>query len=346
VLHLLYSRFFTKALRDCGYLDIDEPFSGLFTQGMVTHETYQDSEGKWLYPGEVHKETVSETKPGEPTKKKGPHGKTLTGYPPTVGIYKYTKISDSSPVKTGPAIKMSKSKKNTVDPQDILDTYGADAVRLFILSDSPPERDLEWSEAGIEGAWKFINKLYRYIDDTKDLPGKVKGKEPDTFSPKAKELRSRTHSTICGVGEDIENFHLNKAVAKIREFFNHIVAFQAETDDEKWALQEAVESLIRVINPMAPHIAEELWERLGNKTLLVDMYWPEANKSLLASDSVTIGVQVNGKLRASITLPKDADKELAESTAMADPGVQRALEGKEVRKVIVVPNRIVNVVAS
>lgn len=317
VLHLLYSRFFTRALKDCGYLDVKEPFAGLFTQGMVSHETYQDQEGKWLYPTEIEK-----------TEK---------------GVIK---IDDGTPVKIGPSIKMSKSKKNTIDPQDILDTYGADATRLFILSDSPPERDLEWTEAGIEGAWKYINRVYTYITDI--IPDLCEDNlpEPADFSDKAKELRRKTHYTIDGVGTDIENFHMNKAVAKVREFSNFLMSYKAGTEDERWALREGVEMLIRLINPMIPHVSEDLWSRLGKETLLVESDWPEANKSLLASDTVTIAVQVNGKLRATITLPKDADKEIAEKTALEDPAIVRSMEGKQVRKVVVVPNRIVNVVVA
>ncbi len=316
VLHLLYSRFFTRALRDCGYLDIDEPFTGLFTQGMVTHETFKDAEGNWLYPTEVER----------------------TG--PETAV----KAADGTPVQIGPSIKMSKSKKNTVDPQDILNSYGADSARLFILSDSPPERDLEWSEAGIEGAWKFINKLYRFVLETKDeLPDQNAGK-PAQYSDRALELRRVTHKAIAAVATDIENFHLNKAVARVRELSNAVFSFKANSEDERLALKEAIDTIVLLINPMTPHLAEELWKELGYETLLADTPWPEAEASLLESVAVTIGVQVNGKLRASITLPKDADKELAEQTAMNAPGVQRAVEGKEIRKVIVVPNRIVNVV--
>ncbi len=314
VLHLLYARFFTKALRDCGYLDFDEPFAGLFTQGMVTHETYQDQDGKWLYPAEVVK---------------GDDG-TLV------------KADDKTPVTVGGVIKMSKSKRNTVDPQDILDTYGADAARLFILSDSPPERDLEWSEAGIEGAWRYINKLYRAVIEAG--LDKAPAQKPDSFSDNATELRQLTHKTIKAVAADIEAFHMNKAVARIRELSNALAAFKAGDDNSLWALREGYETLVRLMNPMIPHLAEELWQMLGHGTILADTPWPQADEALLAADTVTIGVQVNGKVRATITLPADADKDTAEQTALADDSVRRAIDGKQVRKVIVVPGRIVNVV--
>ncbi|MCL4678574.1 MAG: leucine--tRNA ligase [Alphaproteobacteria bacterium] len=312
VLHLLYARFFTKIMRDCGYVDCDEPFLGLFTQGMVTHETYQDSEGKWVFPSDI-------------VKKDGKAVHAQTG----------------APIKVGATIKMSKSKKNVVDPEDILETYGADAARLFILSDSPPERDLEWTESGIEGAWRFVNKVYSAIRDL-DIAGAAGF--AGEYSPKALDLRRLTHKTIKGVGEDIEAFHMNKAVAKIREFYNGFTAFAASAPDEKAALAEAAKVFIILINPMMPHLAEELWEQMGHKTLLTQEPWPEADPALLVADTVTIGVQVNGKLRASITLPANADQKAAEEIALSEENVVRAIGDKQVRKVIVVPGRIVNVV--
>lgn len=313
VLHLLYSRFFTKALRDCGYLDIDEPFAGLFTQGMVTHETYQDADGKWLFPTEIIK-----------------------------GEGGVTHAETGTPVKIGPSIKMSKSKRNVVDPQDILDSYGADAARLFILSDSPPERDLEWTEAGIEGAWRFINKLYRVVVEA-DLPA-ADTPPPGAYSDKATALRRQAHQAIDGIAADIEHFHLNKAVARIRELANALSSFSPADDADRRALRESVEILIRCMNPMIPHIAEELWAHLGHQTMLVDTDWPVADPALLVEDSVTVAVQVNGKVRATITLPRDIDRKAAEDLALAEPNVLKAVDGKTVRKVIVVPNRIVNVV--
>lgn len=317
VLHLLYARFFTKAMRDCGYLDIDEPFSGLFTQGMVGHETYQDENGKWLFPTEVEKNDDGS----------------------------FTRISDGSPVTVGPSIKMSKSKKNVVDPQDIMDTYGADAARLFILSDSPPERDLEWTEGGIEGAWKFINRLYRLVvEPCIELPA-IGTASPSDISGAGLELRRMAHKAVDGISSDIEAFHMNKAVARIRELSNAISSFKANSPSDAWVLREALELLVQCMNPMMPHLAEELWTQLGHKEILAESSWPVAEKSLLVEDSVTIGVQVNGKVRATITLPKDADKQAAEDMALSEPNVKKALDGMTIRKVIVVPGRIVNVVA-
>lgn len=321
VLHLLYARFFTKALRDCGYLNVDEPFHGLFTQGMVTHETYKDEDGKWVFPTDVIQSDDGKGFEHKDTAKK---------------------------VTIGASIKMSKSKKNVVDPQDILDTYGADAARLFILSDSPPERDLEWTESGIEGSWKYVNRLHKLISDSIDSLPEKDTPEPDSksFSQAAKDLRRTAHCTIADVEREIESFHMNKAVANIRALSNTIQAFKPENnnDSDHWALRESLEILVRLINPMAPHLAEELWVLLGHDTMLVNTAWPAADKSLMETDTVSIGVQVNGKVRATITLPKNADKKLAEDTALSDPGVKKFVEGKQIRKVIVVPGRIVNVV--
>ena len=310
VLHLLYSRFFTRALRDCGYLNFDEPFAGLFTQGMVTHATYRDENGKWLFPTEVTP---------------GPNG----GF-----IHAETR----APVTQGRIEKMSKSKKNVIDPDDIMKTYGADAARIFILSDSPPERDIEWTVSGIEGASKFVQRFWRMVTDALPLNN---GARPDHFDDAALALRAQAHKTLHDVAADIEAFHMNKAVARLRELFNAVEKYP--TPD--WARAEAIEMLTRGFNPMMPHITEELWARMNHKTILADMPWPDIETALLKSDSVTIAVQVNGKVKATITLPKDSDQKDAEATALADPGVQRALDGKQVRKVIVVPNKIVNVVA-
>jgi leucyl-tRNA synthetase len=314
VLHLLYSRFFTRALKDCGYLDIKEPFAGLFTQGMVTHVTYKDKDGKWLQPTDV--------------------------------IIDGNKATDKhgNPVITGRIEKMSKSKKNVVDPEDILGTYGADAARLFILSDSPPERDLEWTESGIEGAWRYVNKMYTMVIESKEAIKDVP--KPTQFSDNALGLRRASHKAIKGVADDIEAFAMNKAVAKIRTLSNDIGAFKAQDHSDSWALREAIEIFIKMINPMMPHLAEELWNTLGHTTLLAFEPWPDADPALLVQDTVTIGVQVNGKVRASITLAASADAKTTESIAMNEPAVKKALEGLNIKKIIVVPGRIVNVVAA
>ncbi len=317
VLHLLYSRFFTRALKKCGYEVPDEPFAGLFTQGMVTHQAYTDKDGKWLTPTEVEQQ-------GE----------------------KWIKSDTGEEINAGAVIKMSKSKKNVVDPEDILDTYGADAARLFILSDSPPERDLEWTVGGIEGAWRFINKLHRLLTESVNLLPEAGATKPENFGDDASKLRSQTHKSIVGVAEDIEAFHMNKAVARIRELSNAIASFKGQEDSDLWALREAYEALVQLFNPMMPHLAEEMWEMLGHTTMLTETPWPEHDESLLAAETVTIGVQVNGKVKATITLAADASKDEAQETALNEEGVKKALEGQTIRKVIVVPGRIVNVVAN
>lgn len=315
VLHLLYSRFFTRALKKCGYEVPDEPFAGLFTQGMVTHATYKDADGNWIFPVDaVQKDGGWQT-------------------------------TDGKPVTQGAVTKMSKSKKNVIDPQDIIDTYGADAARLFILSDSPPERNIEWSTSGIEGAWRFINKLHTNITDNISLLPTIGTKKPDKFNNKAQDVRRTIHQTIDSIAESIEAFHMNKAVASIRELSNALSSFKPQDDADKWVLREGYEALVRLFNPMMPHLAEELWQQLGHDTILTETPWPEHDESLLANDTVTIGVQVNGKVRATITLAADCAKDEAEKIALSQPGVQKALEGQSVRKVIVVPGRIVNVVA-
>jgi len=318
ILHLLYSRFFTRAMRDAGHLSLAEPFAGLFTQGMITHETYRDAQGRWLFPEDVEKESGRAVKRG-------------TGEPVTVG----------------PAEKMSKSKKNVVPPETIVDGYGVDAARWFMLSDTPPERDREWTEAGIEGAWRFIQRVWRILNEALPALPNDGQSVPGTFSPWAEKLRRATHQAIAGVTDDIEQFRFNRAVAKIFTFVNAIEeaplpAPPAEGDGI--ALREALESLVVLISPMVPHLAEEGHQLLGGTGLLAQRPWVEADPALLAVDSVTVAVQVNGKRRAEALIARDLPEEAVKEAILALEPVQRALEGKTPKKVIVVPNRIVNVV--
>ena len=318
VLHLLYSRFWTRALKQCGYLNVEEPFAGLFTQGMVNHETYKDAgTGAWLAPTDLTRNDQGEL----------------------------VRADNGAPVKVGRVEKMSKSKKNVVDPAHIIGTYGADAARLFMLSDSPPERDLEWTEAGIDGAWRYINRLWRMVSEAPvplPPPGAPK---PESLSERGEAARHAIHKAIAGVSEDLDKFRFNKAVARVRELSNSLSELDGSGAGEAWVLREGFEAIVRLIGPMMPHLGEELWSQLGHTTLLADQPWPQPDLSLVVEDTVTVAVQVNGKLRATLAIPRDAAKEVAEQLALADAGVQRALEGKPVRKVIVVPNRIVNVVA-
>ncbi len=317
VLHLLYSRFFTRALRDCGYLDIDEPFAGLLTQGMVCHETYKSEDGRWLTPDDL-------------TRQEGGG---------------WTETKTGKPVTVGRSEKMSKSKKNVVDPAHIISSYGADTARLFMLSDSPPERDLDWTEAGIDGAFRYLNRLWRMVGMAADTLPPSGAPIPNALAPTVDELRRRAHRTVADVTSDLERFHFNRAVARIRELTNAIAELRGDEDGALWVLREALEIAVRLFGPMMPHLAEELWHGLGHKDLLADAPWPIANPALLAEDTVTVAVQVNGKLAGTLTLPKGVDAKAAEAAALAMPAVQGKLAGKTPRKVVVVPDRIVNVVA-
>jgi leucyl-tRNA synthetase len=247
---------------------------------------------------------------------------------------------------------MSKSKKNVVPPARIIETYGADTARWFVLSDSPPERDMEWTEAGVEGAWRFTQRLWRivtgWIEAHPALAKVGNAAASAAAGGAAEQLRRVTHKAIAGVTDDIDKFRFNRGVARIYEFANAL----AEVKDGDLAdpaglaaRREALETLTLLIGPAMPHLAEELWQRLGHDKLLAETAWPVADPKLVIDDTATVAVQVNGKLRATIQLPRDCDKAEAERMALAEPAVIKALEGKPVKKVVVVPNRIVNVVA-
>ena len=299
ILHLLYARFWTRALKRIGRLDVDEPFAGLFTQGMVTHETYRSADGRWLSPEEVE-----------------------------VGASGIVEAATGAPVGTGRVEKMSKSKKNVVDSDTIVDQYGADAARWFLLSDSPPERDLEWSEAGIEGAWRFVHRLWRMATAARIAEGR------DTA------LDRKLHQTIAAVTANIEALAFNKAIANLYE-----LATAIEKAPPSGSRSEAAETMLHLVAPMAPHVAEEAWAALGRKGLIADAAWPEADPALLVEDEVTIAVQVNGKLRDTLLVPKGSPREILEEMALASEKIGRLLDGKAPRKVIVVPDRLVNFVA-
>ncbi|TVV71482.1 leucine--tRNA ligase [Sphingomonas solaris] len=299
ILHLLYARFWTRALRHIGKIDVAEPFTGLFTQGMVTHETYKSPDGRWLAPDEVEQRD----------------GTLVT-------------VERGEPVTLGRIEKMSKSKKNTVDPGPIVDQYGADAVRWFMLSDSPPERDLPWSESGIEGAWRFVQRLWR-----------LSGGQSGAAGADA-DLDRKVHRSTAGIAADIEALSFNKAVAKIYELASAIDKAPASASRDT-----AIATLVRLIAPMVPHLAEEAWSLLGEPGLVADAAWPEVDPALLVDDEVTIAVQVNGKLRDTLTVAKGLPREEVEALALGAEKIARLLDGKPPRKVIVVPDRLVNIVA-
>ncbi len=302
ILHLLYARFWTRALAQCGKLKVKEPFASLFTQGMVTHETYSRKDG----PREVYYTPAEVDRSSD--------GAVLT--------------ADGQPVEIGKVIKMSKSKKNVVDPEDIIRDYGADAVRWFMLSDSPPERDLPWSEAGIEGCGRFVQRLWRLFSQYDD----------DAIG-EDKNLARKTHQTIAAVAEDIEALAFNKAVARIYELTS--AAEKAKPSADR---NHAIRSLLLVASPMMPHLAEEGWSKMGGTGLVAEADWPEVDETLLVEDEVTIAVQHKGKLRDTLTAPADASKDDLEALALASEKVQRSIDGAEIRKVIVVPGRLVNIV--
>jgi leucyl-tRNA synthetase len=306
ILHLLYARFWTRALAHVGLIDVKEPFASLFTQGMVTHETYSRRDG----PREIFFSPAEVERTGS--------GATLK--------------DDGHPVQIGKVIKMSKSKKNVVDPEDIIADYGADAVRWFMLSDSPPERDLPWSEAGIEGCARFVQRLWRLFGQVG-----LGGAGADANSEPA--LDRKLHQTIAAVGSDIEALSFNKAVARIYELTGAI-----EKAAPSATRSNAIRQLIVLVSPMMPHLAEEAWARfrLG---LVAEASWPTVNPALLVEDEVTVAVQVKGKLRDTLTVPKGLPNAELEALALASEKVQRSLDGAQVRKVIVVPDRLVNIVA-
>ncbi|WP_404479409.1 leucine--tRNA ligase [Novosphingobium sp. BL-52-GroH] len=304
ILHLLYARFWTRALARIGKIEVKEPFASLFTQGMVTHETYfrvNDANGQPVYftPGEVER-----------------------------GSESATLKADGGPVEIGRVIKMSKSKKNVVDPDEIVATYGADAIRWFMLSDSPPERDLPWSEAGIEGCGRFVQRLWRLF-----------GQYDAAATGDDKALDRKVHQTVDAAARDIESLGFNKAVARIYELTG-----ATEKAAPSASRSAAIRSLLLLVSPMMPHLAEEAWASIGDG-LIAGAAWPDVDPALLVDDEVTVAIQVKGKLRDTVTVAKGTSKEALEALALASEKVQRALDGAEVRKIIVVPDRLVNLVA-
>ncbi len=326
ILHLLYSRFFTRAMSATGHLDgLKEPFAALFTQGMVIHETYRSQDGRWLLPVEVAIEGDGETRTA-------------------------TEISSGSPVTIGSIEKMSKSRKNLVDPDDIIQGFGADCARWFMLSDSPPERDVIWTEAGVAGASRFIQRVWRLVDEVIEVGAEKDATKPELFSEHATQLRRAMHKSLAQVGQHVEGLRFNVAVAQLYEAANSVQAALAvqqnkPADDMSWALREAGELLVQMIGPMMPHLAETCWQRLGYNTILAETSWPDAEDALLVDDTMTIAVQVNGKRRDELTIARTASNHEVEAAALLLEPVVRALDGKAPKKVIVVPQRIVNVVA-
>jgi len=322
ILHLLYSRFFTRAMHKTGHTGMDEPFAGLFTQGMVVHETYKNTNGDWVEPANVKIEGLGDAR-------------------------RATLVSTGEPIAIGSIEKMSKSKKNTIDPDDIIEAYGADTARWFMLSDSPPERDVIWTEEGVQGAWRFVQRLWRMVGEIAGVTGP--GTRPTEFGPEALKVRKAAHRALSNVSDDIARLRFNRCVAHIYEFANALSdaigeVETAPTPDMAWALREAGDILVRLFHPMMPHLAEECWAALGHKTLVATEAWPQVEPDLLVENTMTLPVQVNGKKRAEVTVARDAGEAEIKAAVLALDEVKKALDGKSPKKVIVVPQRIVNVV--
>src|SRR5438309_507607 len=323
VLHLLYARFFTKAVRDLGLVKVDEPFTSLLTQGMVSKETYRCEEHGWLFPSEL----IGGEKSG----------------------WRCTHCG--RPVERGRVEKMSKSKKNIVDPEHLIATYGADTARLFSLFAAPPEKDLEWSDEGVEGAFRFLGRVWRLVHDLAPLIGQqqVAGGAP-VASKREQDLRRLTHRTIRKVTDDIEReFQFNTAIAALMEFVNGLYKFAAGTKGtdqpgEVAALREAVSALLVLLTPFAPHIAEELWAETGHAMTLARQPWPRYEEALLREAVLTIPIQVNGKLRSKVTVPADWSERQIVATAKADAKVVEWIKGKAIKNVVYVEKRLVNIV--
>jgi leucyl-tRNA synthetase len=323
ILHLLYSRFFVRAMKATGHVNaVEEPFEGMFTQGMVVHETYKGPSG-YVTPAEVKVEEVD-------------------------GARRAALLSTGEALQIGPIEKMSKSKKNVVDPDDIIASYGADTARWFMLSDSPPERDVIWTEAGVEGAHRFVQRVWRLVSEA--APALKDESAATGLDGDALEVSRAAHKTLKAVGEDVERLGFNRAVARLYELANTLQprlnqAAAGKVDGAMLgALREALDFFISMIAPMMPHLAEECWRTLGGKGLAAEQSWPEFDAALTVDDEVTYPIQINGKKRAELTIARDADQAAVENAALALDAVQKALNGGTPRKVIVVPQRIVNVV--
>jgi leucyl-tRNA synthetase len=317
VLHLLYARFITRALRDEGMLKVDEPFAGLFTQGMVTHETYRRQNGEWVEPGAVKIVTEGATR-------------------------RALDAATGEPLVIGDPVKMSKSKRNVVAPGDIADTYGVDATRLFLLSDSPPERDVPWTTAGVEGASRLVNRIWTEFDSQ---PAHSDRPSAEDSAEKALALRRLTHRTIKSVTEAMDGFRFNSAIARIYELVGALRTAGVDGGPEVIeARREALRALAALVAPFAPHLAEESWQRLGEDGLVAAAPWPIYDPALAEDDEKILPVQIDGKRRGEVRAPAGASEEMVRELVLADPDISRRLEGVTVRKLIVVQDRIVNLV--
>ncbi len=310
ILHLLYSRFFTRAMHKTGHIGMEEPFAGLFTQGMVVHETYRTKSGDWVEPANVKIEGMGDAR-------------------------KATLMTTGEPIEIGSIEKMSKSKKNTIDPDDIIAAYGADTARWFMLSDSPPERDVIWTEEGVQGAWRFVQRLWRMVGEIARV--KADAARPTNFRPAALAVRKAAHRALSNVSDDIGKLRFNRCVAHIYEFANALSdaigeVETAPTPDMAWVLREAGNILVRLFHPMMPHLAEECWAALGHKTLVATEAWPELEAGLLVENTITLPVQVNGKKRAEVTVPREAGEAEIKAAVLALDEVKKGAGRQEPEK--------------
>jgi leucyl-tRNA synthetase len=324
ILHLLYSRFFTRAMRLTGHAGLSEPFAGLFTQGMVVHETYRAADGSWVMPIDIRIENEG-------------------------GVRRAFHAETDEPVEIGSIEKMSKSKLNTVDPDDIIGSYGADTARWFMLSDSPPERDVIWTEEGVQGAARFVQRVWRLIGELAEASSR-NANDNGSGGALSLAVRKAAHRALAAAEDDVERLRFNRCVAHIYELANALqdLLAQAKASPETGAgsaFGEAGQILVQLLAPMMPHLAEECWESLRLPGLAAEAPWPSLDRSLLIEEAITLPVQVNGKKRADVTVARDADQASIEAAVLALEAVQRAMEGRPPRKIIVVPQRIVNVVA-
>ena len=314
ILHLLYARFYTRAMEKTGHLGVKEPFDGLFTQGMVNHETYKNADGQWLAPQDIIRHED----------------------------HAVLAADEAVKVAIGGVEKMSKSKKNVVDPDDIIARYGADTARWFMLSDSPPERDVQWTQDGIEGAWRYVNRVWRLFDAARDLSAAPLQGAPQDEA--ALTLYRAVQTAIAAVSDDLAALGFNRAVARLYELTNALSAFEPQNDAQYSVYYDGLKTLAQLLGPMMPHLAETGWEILGGSGLLAQADWPVADESVLTQDVIVMPIQVGGKKRGEISIAKDADNATVEAAALAEPQVEKFLDGQTIKKIIIVPGRIVNIV--
>ncbi|SRR5690554_222220 len=329
ILHLLYARFFHKLLRDAGLVASDEPFKKLLTQGMVLADCYYriDESGKYTWYSPVDVEIVSRNEKGE--------------------IVEAILTSDGQPVQHGGMTKMSKSKNNGIDPQLMIEKYGADTVRLFMMFAAPPEATLEWSDAGVEGAQRFLRRVWRLVADFVSLADQPRQQNWSALNEAQQELRREVHRTIAKVTDDMgRRQHFNTAIAAIMELLNHLQKAPLATELDRGLMAEALDALVLMLAPITPHLSEVLWQALGHQDDIIFTPWPQVDEAALVKSSVLIVVQVNGKVRSKITVPNEATEEQVAQIAFADENVQKFVDGKTIRKQIYVPNKLFNIVAN